>query len=326
MNVATLKKLSYLSSIALIGEISYVGYSYYENGQSQAFFDNEETISLLRSVEPPATRERSGLSYTGDVLPAFVEFNWTGEEPEGPPPPGPGPGEFTPTTVPVTDILHVVWISRHTQDEAVSSCLLLVQSVGDIFLGVGDPLPAPHDGISVFAILPNAVEFSFADDAREHEFVQPAMPRGNRRRLIMLTDPDSVREPSGLRFPNSSRVASDAPERTEKRNGIYHVGREDARIFGEGFQRIMSEDVSVETYFKDGKRAGLKVRSVRSSSIAASHGVQEDDIIISINGQSVTSQQEAIQYVNRHSEQTSIWRVKHFRSGAEREVIYRSPN
>lgn len=331
MNVATLKTVSYLSSFGLLGGIGYVGYDYYENGQKQKYFDNEETIGLLRSVEPPAARKRSGLDYKGDVTPAFLDVNWTGKPPEivAPPKP-PGPEKGPAKVIPVSEILDVVAILHDSEKESGSRCLLsiegTVQSYDDLFFGVGDSLPAPHDGVSVFAIEPDIVEFSFADEERDRETIRPATRRDGKKALIVSTDPGSVREPNKLRFdPNTSTSSSTASGRTEKRNGIYHIGQEDAQIFADDYQRIMSEDVSVETYYKDGKRAGLKIKSVKPGSIAASHGVQEDDIIISINGDSVTSEQEGIQYVNRNSETTSTWRVKFIRFGIEREEVYRSP-
>ena len=99
------------------------------------------------------------------------------------------------------------------------------------------------------------------------------------------------------------------PRETYRENGQYVLGADDLQTFGSDYGRILSEDVKLETYHKDGKRAGIKVREVKPGSLAARHGVQAEDILISINGSSVTSEQEAIQYVKNNSENTTLWRV-----------------
>ena len=286
-------------------------------------------------MQPPPVSKRAGLDYAGDVKPAIVNFDWTGEPP---PPPvveeGPeGKTEVEKKVVPVSEILDVIAILVDREKETDSLCLLkikdTVQSYGDLFFGVGDSLPAPHDGIAVFAINDEEVIFSFAEEGRPFESVNPADIKDDEKGLIVRTDPENVRVPSRLRFdgPSKDDTTTAVLGRTERRNGQYYIGQEDAQMFNTDYQRILSEDVSVETYYdKDGKRAGLKIRSVKAGSLAASHGLQDEDVIISINGHPVTSEQEGIQYVRQNSDNTSIWRVIYLRGGAQREEVYHSPD
>ena len=80
-----------------------------------------------------------------------------------------------------------------------------------------------------------------------------------------------------------------------------------------------------ETIYRDGKRAGLRVAEVKPGSIAAQHGAQSGDVIISINGHPVSSEQEAIKFVKNNSETTTVWQVVVENLGRQRTVTYNSP-
>ncbi|MEL6714979.1 MAG: PDZ domain-containing protein, partial [Planctomycetota bacterium] len=195
---------------------------------------------------------------------------------------------------------------------------------------VGDSLPKPDDNIAVFAIRDGGVEFSFADDEREREFLLP--PSVSDRVIERVASLDDVkRRAERLNFEASVAAArgdADANAQTEKVNGVFQIGPGDANTFAQDYQRILSEDVSLQTYRdpETGKKAGIKVSSVRPGSIAARHGAMDGDIIISINGDSVTSEQQAMQYVRERSDQTDVWRVRYIRAGQEREEVYHSPD
>ena len=163
--------------------IIYVGYEYYEHGQNQRYFDHDETIALLRSVEPPPPPARSGLDYTDDIKPAIVEFDWTGKLP--PPPPEPTDPEEEnkePVKTPVSEFVEVVWTLCDNLYLEKSNCILRVKDTtvdleAHTFY-IGDSLPPPHTDIAIFDIEPGAVVFSFADEERERETVK-ASERGS---------------------------------------------------------------------------------------------------------------------------------------------------
>ena len=83
--------------------------------------------------------------------------------------------------------------------------------------------------------------------------------------------------------------------------------------------------MKTKTYFKDGKRAGVELTEVREGSIVARHGGQSGDVIISINGTPVSSQQEAIAFAKSNAERYSVWEVEVLRFGRVETVVYHSP-
>ena len=76
---------------------------------------------------------------------------------------------------------------------------------------------------------------------------------------------------------------------------------------------------------KDGKRAGVEITEVREGSIAGRHGAQSGDVVISINGTPVGSQQEAIGFAKANSERYSVWTVEVLRLGRVETLVYHSP-
>lgn len=331
MNVGTLKTLSYLSSLGLLGGIGYVGYDYAQNGRDKQFYDKDATKALLDSVTPKPPPKRLGLNYNEDIKPALLGFDWTGAPPPPPPPPEDKTKQPTVVTVtPVSDLLDVKSIFCAPMEPSDSLCLLTIKAIasteGDLWFGIGDSLPAPNDNIAIFSIDENSVTFSFEDEERKRESLEPASLKDDLETSVItkVTDANLVRKPNGLRAITKG-VKAEPRQRTEKVKGQYYTGREDIAEFNANYQQILSSDVKLETYMKDGKRAGLKVREVKSGSIAARHGVQAEDVLISINNSPVTSEQQAIQYVRQNSDNTDVWRVKILRGGREIEEIYHSP-
>lgn len=330
MNVGTLKTLSYLSSLGLLAGIGYKIYLFLEVEKGISYINDERTKSVLAVPAQPVTK-RVGLSYDSQVKPAITEFDWTGAPPKEPEPedkPDDKPVEVKDT--PVSDFLSVVMTLASETKPEESKCLLRFEKqpkdTRDQFFAVGDSLPKPNNNVAIFAIRPNEVVFSFDKEDREKETLEPStLDKGED--FIVETEESGLVRPSLRKFSGGARAADSKEVRqtTEKVKGIYRVGAEDADVFNRDYQRILSEDVSLETYMKDGKRAGLKVREVKAGSIAARHGVQAEDVLISINGSAVTSEQQAIQYVNQNSENTRVWNVRILRNGREVEEVYHSP-
>lgn len=347
MNVGTLKLFATLVSVGLFGGMAYLGYDFYTNDLKRMAgpADLDHTVALLQGVKAPEPPRQVGLDYQGTILPAVGEFDWTGTPP--PPPKVEGEDE-APTAeaavvIPVDQIVTVVGTLADSTDDGKSFALLVsaaaskgtgdnVFDLGNGCFYVGDTLPAPHDDVAIFAVRDDGVEFSFADEAREHEFLTPPTRFGSDF-IYDVADAKSVRRAPGIRFAAQNRseglgpAGSNGARLTQKRNDQYYLGADDLSNFGQNYQDILANEVRLETYRdpKTGKNAGLKVAGVTAGSIAARHGAQEGDVIISINGQSVTSEQQAIQYVRNNSESTKVWRVRYLRLGEEREQVYHSP-
>lgn len=340
MNVGTIKTVSYLASVGLLAALVHQGYEYFtkDHKQMQEGSDPSRIYDVLNSVEQPEAPRIVGLDYHNTILPAIRKFDWTGkppvvvvEEPEGT-----GGPEVEPDDIPVSDIASVLAVIERSINVGESFALIALkpgpsgQVLPPSYYYVGDSLPKPNDHISVFALREGGVEFSFANDDREHEFLMPPTKFDNS--LIVQRDsladikraPDRLDGPGIVETPRGAN--SNAPARTVRKNGIYDIGTEDMAEFEENYDNILS-GIDSETYRdpQTGERAGVRIRSVPAGGIASRHGVQDGDILISINGTSVTSEQEAMQYVRQNGDNYSTWEVRYIRLGVERTEIYRSP-
>ncbi|QDV08368.1 PDZ domain (Also known as DHR or GLGF) [Planctomycetes bacterium Poly30] len=333
MNVGTLKTLSYLTSFGLLGGIGYSLYDYYERGMREQYFDVGRAEPVLKGVEEPRPPTSRGLSYPDDITPAIVEFDWTG----APPPPPPKPEEKKPEgpvvkpVVPVDDILDVIAIMAASDNPSDSRCLIrLVDNKkaanSDYLLHIGDVLPSPHEDIAIFDIKPDDVTFSFADEERESETLRPHAR--SEQSMIAKAGKDGMVAPRRPSMVGGQAVqATDvAPVNTVKKNGQYYIGTDDAERFSQNYNDILARDIGSETYIdKDGNRAGIKITKVAKDSIAAQHGMQEGDIIKSINGYPVNSKQEAIAFAKKNSDRYEIWQIEVENLGRVRTEVYHSP-
>jgi hypothetical protein len=345
MNVGTLKTLSYLTSFGLLGGIGYIGYDYYENGKNVSYFDVARAGEVLNGVRPPAPPKRTALDYTSDITPAIVKFDWTGKPPEiSKPDEGPGAEDLVAVTVRVAEVLEVRMVIADPENPGDSFCLVAFKDPAadphEMLLEVGDTLPAPNESVSVLRILhpgaefsePGAelsepgAEFSFSDDDREPEIVRLS----NRvvDVIVSLDDPSQLKHRTLIgRTGGTPGASRTAPGETEVRNGQFFIGADDASLIRDNYGDIFSRDVKTETYYdKDGNRAGVKINEVRAGSVAERLGAQAGDVIIAINGTSVNSQQEAIQFAKDNSERYSVWEVQVMNLGRVRTEIYHSPS
>lgn len=332
MNVGTLKTLSYLSSFGLLGGIGYIGYDYVENGRNASYFDIKRAGKVLNNVSAPKAQKPVALDYEGDVRPAIVDFDWTA----APPPPPPeivetGPEDTEPVVVPIADILDVMLAMSDPEDPSDSLCLLrfIDSSIEpkEQYMVVGSVLPSPHENVSVFRITPEGVEFSFADEDRESEFVTPGM-RSNDGIITRVGEGESAQKRNINGVVKKGQIAgvTPAPAQTEKRNGQFYIGSEDADLFSTNYQEIFSKDVKTKTHYdENGKRAGVEITEVRAGSVASRHGAQSGDVVISINGTSVNSEQEAIGFVRNNSDRYDVWEVQVMNLGRVRTEVYHSP-
>ncbi|MFT5735498.1 MAG: hypothetical protein ACJA2W_000230 [Planctomycetota bacterium] len=333
MNVGTLKTFSYLTSFALLGGIGYNIYDFWNKGQHEQYFVTERAKDVLTGVEEPRPPTSKGLSYQDDIKPAVVDFDWTGAPP---PPPADIVEAGTEIEVeeldtPVDDILDVIAIIAASDDPAECRCLIrMVDDTkaenSDFWLYIGDSLPEPHANIAILDIKPATVTFSFADDDRESESIRPHARSD--KSLIAKADKNGIVAPRRPSLVSGSKAAvgPKAPLNTEKKNGQFYIGTDDAERFAQNYDDILSRDISSETHYdENGKRDGVKITRVSKDSIAAQHGLQDGDIIKSINGHSVSSKQEAISFAKKNSERYEIWQVEIENLGRSRIEVYHSP-
>lgn len=334
MNAATLKSLLFLVSLGLFGGLVYYAY---EHRQSQAapyaYWNKDLAKAVLDNVTRPEAPKPRIVDYKQVVTPALVDLDWTGAPPQKVAEAAPeATGPVEKPKVVVADLLAILMTRVDSQNPGGSSAIVLWKAADlkanpklDNELRIGRVLPAPYDSAVVKDILVDGIEFAFTRDGQENEVVR--VPRSSDGLIVEVDDISNIARPVKRSFisPQVAKV-DDRPERTVRLAAdIYQIGPLDMAEFGRDYPRILSEDVRLETHFKDGKRAGLKITDVKAGSLAAQHGAVAGDVIISINGEPVQSEQQAIAYVKRNAETTSVWQVVVENLGRQRTVTYNSP-
>ncbi len=333
MNVATLKTLLFLAALSLFGGIGYIAYQHRaktKNETAWSYWDKEYARDVLNAVVRPEAPKARIVGYDAVVKPVLMAFDWTGAPPrkvEDKPLVAEGPVE-KPRVV-VKDLLTVLATQVDTGNPGGSAAFVawknpqFQKSHGTLRIGM--TLPAPHDGAVVKDIRDGGVEFAFTRDDQDPELVK--VPTAGGSGLLVTVDADGVRRPKPRSVISTRPPADTAWPDTTRRLApdIYEIGSTELKAFGDDYARILTEDVRTETFYRDGKRAGLRVAEVKPGSIAAQHGAQSGDVIISINGHPVSSEQEAIKFVKNNSETTTVWQVVVENLGRQRTVTYNSP-
>ncbi len=342
MNTAAAKTLVWTAAAVLgAGLVAHVAWFLAHRVEFQAQVSRETMEQRLNDVREIPQRVQNVVGY--DLVKRGVgrELDWSGKPP--PPPPAKVEPE-SPTATKVRDPLDkyvtVRAVKVDAYDESSSDVLIkykpdarvtLPATVldGTVIKHVGDRLDGDILGqVKVVAILPDGVKFSFINDPqRPHELVRPEeYSLGSRFRVLA----DGEAEPA----PSSS--VSSIPRRTdntplERTTPIspnrYRIGVEDAREINERYAEIVTEEVGTRRYRDPVTRqpAGIEVTTVKPGSIASRHGVQQGDVIKSINGHPVTSEAEAIQFVKQNKDNYDVWEVEVWNRGQTRTITYYPP-
>ena len=78
IDASMLRTLSRLTSFSLLSGVGFSLYDFHEKGQYETHFDSERVAQLLGRVERPEPPISKALSYEDDIVPAILEFDWTG--------------------------------------------------------------------------------------------------------------------------------------------------------------------------------------------------------------------------------------------------------
>ncbi|MEZ6017307.1 MAG: PDZ domain-containing protein [Planctomycetota bacterium] len=326
MNVATIKTLLFLVSLGLFGGLVYYAYEFKQR-PPYVYFDGTYAKSVLDNVTRLETPQAHIVGYDPIVTPVLVKFDWTGAPPKKVEVVEDAPtGPVVKPKIVVSDLVTIQMVQVASTDPGASLALVAwkkpeLQKASGV-LSIGQKLPKPYDGAVVKDIRTDGIEFAFTVDDQEPEFVK--VPSGSEGLISFVDSVDGIRKFKPRReIPTAAAFGPVWPERTrEIARDVYEIGEQDSRDFERDYARILSEDVRTETFFKDGKRAGLKLTEVKPGSLAASHGATSGDVIISINGQPVSSEQEAIKFVKNNSANTTVWQVVVENLGRQRTVTY----
>lgn len=336
MSVSTINIFAWTASLALTGGLGAYGYKNIKYLETDKPYSKADTEGNARAKEAlsagkGAKIEKSwSINYQKQVVPNFVDHNWTGklvvvEERE--------PEKKGPVVIPdvkIEDILQVIYFQVDTGDAGGSRVLVryigALATNGTAELRVADTLPSPHDGIAVVGITAESVEFSFSKEGRDNETFLPGMLDSG---LIYVIPEDGEALVAEWEKVVGEKVAnSNWPKATEELTpNAFRVGSDDAKEFADNYQTILTNDLRTRTRRdKNGNPAGIELTSVREGSIAQRHGLAARDVIISVNGHPVNSEQEAMQWAKANQDNYTVWNVVVERLGRTETLIYRSPD
>lgn len=329
MNVATLKSLLYFVAVVLFGGLAYFAVQHKKSTPWQ-YWDRDYAKSVLDQVTEPETPVAHIVNYEGVVKPVLMSFDWTGAPPrkvEEVAAETTGPVE-KPKVV-VSDLITVLATQVDTGDPGGSRAFVSWKKPEHKSqksdLRIGRVMPAPYDSAVVKDIRFDGVEFAFSGEDQPNEVV--LVPRA-KDMMVIVDDEGNLRTRDASRVFPTAAPASNAWPKTTRRlaTDIFEIGEDELTTFGRDYSRILTEDVRTETYFKDGRRAGLKLTEVKPGSLASQHGAQSGDVVISINGHGVSSEQEAIKFIKNNADTTTVWQVVIENLGRQRTVTYNTPS
>lgn len=350
MNIGQIKVLAWLAAALLTLGLAFYVYSFLGRLSSMPAPSPALVKQTLEAIETVEDKTEDRVAYD-DVIrlllssceackqndPGHRHFNWTGKEkpvvvvdttPAKP---------VEPEAVPVKDLVAIAMIKVDLADPANSSVFLRYKpkaavtapkySTGHL-LKQGETLAPPHDKIVLEDIRPDGVVFAFQDSGREKETVGPQ--EFDARAQIVQVGPDGVVLPSlssGV-IPKGTAPPFRPGRTTAIGENKFMLGLEDLREIEQRYPEILSSEVRTDRHRdpKTGRFDGIEIKSLASNSIASAHGAQEGDVVKSINGQPVTSLNEAITYVKNHSGQYSTWEVVVESKGKLKTIVYHSPS
>lgn len=322
MNVPTIKLLCWLASLgALAGVAKYI-YDWVENRDEHREPLETEYVTEVLNENIQVAAEVSEIVAYDRLKTTFKDMKWTGKPDPKPVVHDEKPEDKGPRYVPMDQVLAIIMLQVDADDPGGSVAdVIYKKERKEAVLRVGQVLEPPYDYAVVHRIHPDGIEFAFKDEERTNEELAMTTITDD---LIVRVDGEPML-PSREGLPRGRAKEVERPEQTQRvaRNNFV-IGSGDAQTFANDYQRILTEDVTTDTYWKDGKRAGVEIQSVKPGSIASRHGAMEGDVVISINGHKVGSEAEAISFVKENQDKYDVWNVKILRFGKEETVVYHS--
>lgn len=129
--------------------------------------------------------------------------------------------------------------------------------------------------------------------------------------------------------PEEGPLVSQAPARTRTRDGrVYEVGTDDLASMESMSEEQVLAAVRTEVARDPatGEVRGLKLSRIRPDSVFARQGLQQDDIVLSVNGHPARSRKELMDFLRQQGEQgVTTFTLRVDRRGHVRDLIYRLP-
>jgi hypothetical protein len=334
MNISQIRFVAWgAAGLLAAGLAGYVATFVTSLPERQAMPEAETMRGVLSGVQPVAIQDTGQVAYA-DVQRLFHTLNWTGA-PKAPPPVTPEkPVEVSPQSVPVAELVRVLWVQVDLADPQGSAVFLRYKpraqvpntGIGGYLLREGDSLAAPQDHAILDAITIEGVVFRFKDEAREKETLTPA--EFDAKAEIVKVGPDGVVVPEPNRL--IPRIGGE-PFRPGKTTPLgrdkFVLGSEDLEYAERSYTEILSQDMRLRQHRdpRTGRYDGIEITDVTPGSFAERHGAQQGDVVRSINGHPVSSTQEAIHFVRNNRDRYTTWEVVIDNRGRTRTVTYHSP-
>ena len=336
MNIGVIKIWAWATAALLTLGLSWYVFTFVKNLDDMRKPPDPAVVKkALEGVQMVTTKSDNVYVYN-DVKRLVAEINWTGKVKAVEAPTGQPPIVVVPTVVPVKKLIKITMVREDPVDPTGSRIFLKYRSeagvpnngpTGGFILHVGDHLASPHNAIKVDAIAAAGVSFSFDDAKREKETLGP--DEFDARAQIVQVSPDGVLLPKvRTSIPKGQQTAFVPKQTTPMGRNQYKLGSEDMAEFERRYQEILSSEVVTGQHRdpRTGKYDGIEIKSVQAGSIAERHGAKAGDIIKSVNGHPVNSQQEAIQFIKNNSNSYTHWEIEVENMGKIRTVTYESPN
>lgn len=333
MNTARLKLLTWTVAGALgIALVAYVALFYRQRDALMAPVSSEHMRKILSEVpEPPARIENMVDRETFEL--ALRKLDWTGKPPpvvvvdEAPPVPvftGPEPIDkfvrLNGIKIDAEEPQNGEVIFKYKADARVTT---VQSSDGTVRKQVGQRLDQDLSYIRIESITETGVEFAFDDAARPHEFLN-ANDFDLAGGYVVIGDDVVQIKIERDAIPQASNKSGPQPQTVMIRPNGYRLGYEDMEFIDKNYPTIIAEEITYGRHRdpQTGKFDGIEIKSVKSDSTAAKHGVQSGDVIKSINGHPVSSTSEAIQFIKTHKNDFDLWEVEISNRGQTRVQTY----
>jgi hypothetical protein len=169
------------------------------------------------------------------------------------------------------------------------------------YLRVGDVLWKHYDDIKLVRVSPDAESAFFTRvragvESREEELLKGSMQMGQAVLMALREGRESGRATGAVRVaPQPAAPAGRWIEvdETQRQGNTWHIGRKDENIFGEDADRFL-ERIHADSYRSsyDPNIRGVVVRNI-DSGLAQRYGIQQNDVLLSLNGEPVRTKAEA---------------------------------
>ncbi len=350
MNITQAKILSWLTAVVLaLGLSAYVVVFLREVKTKNVLPDAAHVQAVLDESKPVESKVEDIVAYdtVRELFHPSCEkcqgnkncrhLNWTGAVQAAPVPVAEGADLVKPVApvVAVKELVRILMVKVDMAEPKDSNVFLKyrpksgVTNTGNppgFLLRQGDHLAAPHDHIRIESITAEGVLFAFGAGERESELL--GADELDVGAAIVQVGPDGVVMPKSRNaIPQGTEPAFNPDRTTQLGANHFVLGTNDMEFFNENYAEVLVQDVRTTRHQdpKTGKYDGIEIKQVAAGSIAERHGAQEGDVIKSINGQPVTSVQEAITFAKNHASEYTVWKIVVENKGKSRTVIYETP-